>query len=804
MVKQNQKLENKAAMTMQYLAHSQLVGGREDIPPQSYFAHIKGVHEISQRHLARLIKILEPNLAIAISNATLIAALYHDLGKLDSQAQRVLGEPMTKMNKKDKKKLKKKGKKLINHVDAGVAHCLRRYNETKNLVYLIAAILIHAHHIGFLDYNKLISETRRLLTINYVPLDAFRDNKSCKKYKMKDIPVRKRVDKRLSAYLDIHKREVPIQEPTFLDNQEYQTILHSAMLLKICLSILVDADHENTSKNYGEPYPMRENPLLPEKRLEKLSEYIGGFAVGGERDKLRREFFDICMEGNTQGEIDLIDGTVGIGKTLALIGYALKSSRDNERDTVFFVLPYIALIDQSASQYQKAIGLSEKDAKWNINIIHSLFETKSLFHRKYLRGLNAPINMTTSVNFFKIITSNYTSVLKNLHKLVGSTICIDEYHTIASYEYWGLILSIFKDMVKILGCQIILSSGTPTEYWNISKIEDIVDCSSFDINYVIPEKFYDKMLKRENKRVKKIVLKDPLSFEELANNICEHKGSVFVIFNTRRKAYDFFRVLQSKTDKEAFLRFSALDPGDRKRQYEIIKSKNKKRESFVLVATQGSDIGLDLSFNHGFKELSNFDSVCQINGRINRNEEFDSSMLYVFKLNEKYAENPSLVNGIKVFERSTDVHDTLSPSECTKIVNREMESLPKREEKAMEDYVRFWRNREFESLSNGGSLIKMPTISILVNKEIYEKMCSGENVFWTEIQDNIVNCIMSPDKFEQIKHLLIPIEMDDDEEEDKEEKSIYSKLYFWNAAYDPDNYGIMAGLDSGESKPFIF
>jgi len=88
--------------------------------------------------------LLDKTIIEAMREIIEVSTEYHDIGKLDELAQEVI-----------------KGghkKKMLNHVDAGVAVLLQRYKETCNVNYLISAILLDAHHLGIL--NKVLNEHR--------------------------------------------------------------------------------------------------------------------------------------------------------------------------------------------------------------------------------------------------------------------------------------------------------------------------------------------------------------------------------------------------------------------------------------------------------------------------------------------------------------------------------------------------------------------------------------------------------------------------------------------------------------------
>jgi CRISPR-associated endonuclease/helicase Cas3 len=742
-----------------------------------------------------------------LEKSILIAALYHDLGKLDEQAQKVLyGESTDKM---------------LNHVDAGVAFCLKVYLETKKLEFLLAAYLIHSHHIGMVDFNTLFDIKANMLKIYICPKEAFRDGKSCSVYGLEDLPVYKRTNEFLQSYLEIHNQEIGEHKEIFdvvVPQEEVQKVLNSPFSLKVAISVLCDADHEDTSRHYKEPYPnSHANSLYPEKRLEKIINYSTSLFSDSARNRLRRDFFHECLSNVSSHAYELMDGTVGIGKTIGLMARMLSVAIRNGCSGIVIALPYIALIEQSVETFVKAIALDENDAKWNINAIHSIVKTRNVYHRKYMRGFNAPINVTTSVGLFQMICSNHTSVFKNVHKLVGKVIGIDEYHAIAEAQYWPILLSIIKEMGDDFGCKFIFSSGTPSRYWEIDAINRcMLNGKDLPMQKIISDDLYEKMLEVESNRVKTIAIQQDTNFNKILKKMKRLDGSIFLIFTTKDKARLFYEYSLGRTSKEVFLRYSSLCPRDRKAQMERIKTAMLEHREIILVATQGSDVGLDLSFNHGFKESSDYNSLLQMLGRVNRNCEFSNSKVYVFTLEDefmgkKFAKNPSLMKKAKILEEDQSLVRNPSPAQCTAVTEMEIEGMSRGNILEMEELVRCWENRKFSTLEENFHIINMPSISILINEEIYFKMTTNAYVDWNEIQDCIVNMTLNRDKIDEFldSGKLIPLEKKVDENNQvsynvlnnnflvEGEQSMFGVMYFWNGEYDSENLGIAEGW----SKP---
>ena len=109
-----------------YVAHS----AKGDISVQSYQAHVCNVYEMAVGKAERAGAYSQ--YGTLMKDAVAFAALYHDLGKLAPENQKVL-------------KVRSKASLPLNHVDAGVAALQSGgFSLTENL----AALFVYSHHIG--------------------------------------------------------------------------------------------------------------------------------------------------------------------------------------------------------------------------------------------------------------------------------------------------------------------------------------------------------------------------------------------------------------------------------------------------------------------------------------------------------------------------------------------------------------------------------------------------------------------------------------------------------------------------------
>ena len=741
---------------MEYLAHS--YDEELDCGKQTYHDHITNVYKIAMDLVERKIKPWH-KIYHLLKEVVSIAALYHDLGKLDEYNQKILNADNTTNFAIDDS-----DSKMINHVDAGVAYCLYLFEKTKQQKYLIAAIVIKSHHIGLDDFDNLIYNKISGFNVNnYIPKDNFRDYRffdsiSCR--------INTHVDKNLENYLKIHSSIIDIKHS---EKEVDCTIAFvNPLIIKIALSILINADHDDTANNYGQLFIPRTVPLLrPQKLLDKIERYIKSLPAIGRRNGLRNKLRQYALEYDKLNSfIDVLDGIVGLGKTISGITLALRNALYYGCNRINVILPYIALIEQSSEQYKKIFGKSI------VSEIHHLTEIFDFRYAKYVKGFSSPVNITTNANFFEILSSNKVSKIKNLYHVLDSIWFIDEYHTLSSSFYnWEAIMEIFRDVWDVTNTKVILSSGTPSKPW------DLYGNKLYTPSYVGENNFFVKMMEAEKERVEFNYIENQLSMEELCDRIEDMDGNGFVVFDTKEKAKKFYMICKDKSKKNVYLRYTRITPKDRKNNLERIKVILKeKKQNIILIATTGSDVGLDLSFDFAFGELISVDSLIQLSGRVNRNLELEKpGKVYYFSLNQLYKDNKGFKLARKILVEFIMQKKEITPELCQEAIE-ELWNNNSDIRNQSSSLKNMYLSKQYRKFAENFTIIedRNGMISILVDNEIKDKICKRNFVRSSEIENNSVVMFANIKDIDNWKTcgILVPIV-------DKNEK----ELYFWNGIY---------------------
>lgn len=732
-----------------YLAHS----AKGDTPAQSYQTHVRNVYEMAFSNAARAGAYSKYD--TLMKNAVAIAALYHDLGKLAPENLNVL---------------KSRGKESLplNHVDAGVAAL---QSGGLSLAENLAALFVYSHHIGLQSLPDENAKGKE---------NVFRDISINQEGRL----VKEVIDKGLSDYLESHRSL--LNDMPEMKKSKWQGNAPTPLFMRMALSCLVDADHTDTARNYNNVVPEGEIPLLPEKRLELLDHYVEGLVKECEgknltqkerkRNKLRQQVYNSCRNASPSDKgFVTCDSPVGTGKTTAVMAHLLNVAKTKNLRRIFVVLPFTNIIDQSVEVYREALVSEEEIKEKVVAAHHHKAEFEDVESHVFSFLWNAPITVTTAVQFFETLASNYPASLRKLHQLAGSAIFIDEAHAALPAPLWAQAWKWLRELVDDWGCYIVLASGSLNRFW---ELEEFSNPPVMNIPELVADTVRKSALESESIRINYVKKDKPLTIEEVCDWIRELQGPRLIILNTVHSAASIAQRL-SKEGKGLVEHLStALAPVHRKAILERIKQrlKNPDDNNWTLVATSCVEAGIDFSFRTAAREFCSLVSTIQTAGRINRSDEYGESDLWNFRIvpGDFLKEHPSFTTSAKILKQLFD-EGKVAPGYCTEAMKREVRE--KNQLNADSNLIVIAeRNRDFPSVKDQFKVISANTVTAIIDKEICEKIERHEKVDFAELQQRSVAIYSyNIDKF-----ALKPLQG-------------FNDLYKWMLGYD-DFLGYMAGV----------
>jgi CRISPR-associated endonuclease/helicase Cas3 len=739
------------------LAHSP----RHGAPAQTYLKHITRVRYQAERNARSAVEFYTGEREVFV-NWVDAAALYHDLGKLDEANQAVL--------KKDSRK-----PLPIAHADAGVA-------ELDKLRRKEAAILAYAHHDGLFSRGGELAKQGR----------PFRQ---LKKTTPGGEKIADHVDHELDNYDALHEAAGGAK----LAQTETSSPLHECgFTRRIALSCLVDADHGDTARHYGNEVETSEVEPRWQERLSALEGYVSGLPEGKtdreqERNRLRKQMFAVCWNASIESSIRACDAPVGSGKTTAVMAHLLRVAAEKKPQLrhIIVVLPYTNIITQSVEIYREALALRGERPEDIVAEHHHRADFEDLDLRQLATLWKAPIIVTTAVQFFETLASHHPARLRKLHELPGSAVFVDEMHAAIPSHLWPQIWRWLETWTRAWGGHLVLASGSLPRFWELDEYKTLIYGNDGKSHPEVPDLVADESLRTALKRAeeRRIIYRrrpdnaDALDCQGIVEFVVRKEpGPRLLIVNTVQTAAVIAQAMRESGHNVLHLS-TALAPVHRDLIVERVKLRlREKVHNWTLVATSCIEAGMNFSFRNGFRERASTASLIQIGGRISREDEFiDAEVWDLLLRDDQFRSNPAVLisrRGLDCF--TLDELNMMHPSELATIaMKREWTSGAEGKARQLIDLE---NAMEYPSVSKQSRVIDTDTRTVIIDESLAEAVRKGEKVSRMEIMRYSVQ--IWADKIDKLA--LEPVIHDG--------YSSDSGMYFWSYEYDPEFLGYMKGV----------
>lgn len=424
-----------------------------------------------------------------------------------------------------------------------------------------------------------------------------------------------------------------------------------AFFTKFVFSCLTDADFLDTeifcNKNVERGMSGDFEKAL-DKLNRELSDMPSDNPLRQARSRVQQQAFDNSVN---KSHISILDMPTGSGKTLCSLKLALESGKKR----IIYVIPYTSIIEQTANKFEKMFGdvLPVLQHHSNYSYDGNTEEEKKTVEKlkRTCENWDAPLIITTSVQFFQSIYHYKGSALRKLHNLRDSVIVFDEIHLIPT-ELLRPCLKAVGYITKYLNSEALFLSATMPDY---SKLFD----------KFLPDVNYNKLVTdRTNfKYFKKCEYKDmgKTTLETIAENASRCKNALIVV-NTKKTAAELYNLVQG----EKYHLSANMTPAHRSRVIEVVRKKLKKGEYITVVSTSLVEAGVDLDFNTVFRQLSGLDSILQAGGRCNREGKDAKGYVYVFDIDETYRKGSDLAMRINKTKGLLEKYQDITSYDCIK------------------------------------------------------------------------------------------------------------------------------------------
>jgi len=740
------------------LAHSP----RQGASAQTYYDHITNVAHVAVRN-AQSTSIFYARDREALIGWVEAAAISHDLGKLDKANQSVL-------------KQDSRNPLPVAHEDAGVAALWQLGRKE-------SAVIVAAHHAGLFSKSEESPPNKRRLFRNERQ-PAFLNGCS----------VDKHVDVHLHEYLTAHEKAGLCVVAETGNGQLHRC----GFTRRVALSCLVDADHGDTARHYGNEVEIPEIEPRWKDRLLALQRYVDQLPGGNtererHRNRLRKRLFEACRDARLDLPIRTCDAPVGSGKTTAVMAHLLRvaAERKPELRHIIVVLPYTNIITQSVETYRKALVLDGERPEDVVAEHHHRADFADLELRQLATLWKAPIIVTTAVQFFETIGSNHPAQLRKLHELPGSAVFVDEMHAAIPSHLWPQMWRWLETWTRDWGGHLVLASGSLPRFWELAEYKDLICANDPTAMPEVPDLVADDSLRNELKETEERRINYRRRPEDANALDCQgvldfvvqkEPGPCLLIVNTVHTAAVIAQAMR-QSGHNVFHLSTALAPVHRDLIVERVKLRLRERiRNWTLVATSCVEAGMDFSFRTGFRERASTASLIQIGGRISRGDEFENAEVWDILLrDDRFRSNPSVSVSRQALNRFA-LHELnqMHPAELTTFAMRR-EWTYGADEKARK-LIKDEDRMEYPSVSTQCRVIDTDTRTVIIDESLAEAVRKGEKVSRHELMRYSVQIWAN-----KIEKLGLQPAIQGSRSEDL-------KIYVWQYDYDPDFLGYMKGV----------
>ncbi len=630
---------------MMYYSHSKRDKNDNVYGSKELIKHINGVRDKAFFHL-------QPNVDLGYSYDELkeilkIVVDLHDLGKYTTYFQHYL---------LDKRPI---NIELKRHSQLGGLVAFNLIEKQEGKKALLALYIIFLHHSSLIDIQdisiKLGSNLKRIFEKQKKDLSQAISTIE------KDLAISK-----LDSYLNyIEERKV---RKGFKYWSKKDACIQDYFLINYLFSLLIEGDKLDASDTL--PYKLKSIKFSSvDKRFGKPSTTIKDI-VNLNNNELRNYCRSIVISNLEDKKIleqyiFTLTAPTGIGKTMTALDFSLKLKSKVKAETgiesrIIYALPFINIIEQALHEYNETLSnqnvkilghyqyadiFGDNKQKQNVDGAEQNYNQKLMA----LDTWQADIVITSFVQFFETLISNRNKLLKKFNHFANAIIILDEVQTLR-LDQMPLLGATLYYLSKFLKSRIILMTATRPKIFElaqkeiVSKQGDEIQVKELLTNYEEVFSLFKRTsiypLLNELKTEKEDRIEEFVSI--IFKEKWSKKKSCLIVCNTVRISIELYQKIQEYLEVEGFYNpiyylSTNIIPAYRLVRIQEIKKDIKEQKAPILVATQVVEAGVDLDFDIGFRDIGPIDSIIQVAGRINRNNNSDKfhSPLYIVDFDEK-------------------------------------------------------------------------------------------------------------------------------------------------------------------------
>jgi CRISPR-associated endonuclease/helicase Cas3 len=451
---------------------------------------------------------------------------------------------------------------------------------------------------------------------------------------------------------------------------------------RMLFSCLVDADFLETERFYVEASGIRvERPSFPE--IGELKAVFDAYmeenvAPKADTSSVNRLRADILAHARGQAEqapgVFTLTVPTGGGKTLTSLAFALDHAVRHGLDRVIYVIPFTSIIEQTADVFRAALGPHAGAVLEH----HSAFDEARLrlgqrppdevgldadremrMLRLAAENWDAPVVVTTAVQFFESLFADRPSRCRKLHNLAKSVIILDEAQTMPVSLLRPCVAAL-QELARSYGASVVLCTATQP------ALNDTADPNkSFKGGFRIGDERELAPNPRELfQKLKRVTIEHAgvLSDEALMERLAVEEQALCIV-NTRAHARELYERLKEEPSTRHLS--TLMCAAHRREALARIRADLKAGRPCRVISTSLIEAGVDVDFPLVYRAEAGLDSIAQAAGRCNREGKRDwrESRTVTFEVEDKVRVLKSLRINADVGRRMVRAHkeDSLAP-----------------------------------------------------------------------------------------------------------------------------------------------
>ncbi len=411
-----------------------------------------------------------------------------------------------------------------------------------------------------------------------------------------------------------------------------------AFITRYVFSCLTDADSLNTEAfDQG----AEREPLTADFQtcLNLINTKLNGFHCETPLQEARALIQEQAYaQSKTEADVFMLNMPTGSGKTLCSLKFALERVLYSHKKRLIFIIPYNSIINQTAKVFESVLGsaaaILRHQSTWIYEDDRTLVDEERTARSKATENWDAPIIITTAVQFFESLYGNRRSQLRKLHNMQDALLVFDEAHLLPR-AFLAPCLKGIALITRTLRSEAVLLTATMPDYRGLFERFGIPEMSV--INLVSDRGLFGVFQKCRYQALGFV------SVEWLLMQAAQ-APSCLLIVNSRKTARALYIASPVKRKYHLSTWMTSMD---RERVIEeICQALKAQEESYLrpdevpederilVISTSLVEAGVDLDFHTVYRELTGLDSILQSGGRCNREGKRPMADVYVFELED--------------------------------------------------------------------------------------------------------------------------------------------------------------------------